>query len=393
MRRVIRVVDPVGCSSRLGCCGRWCSRAATRSGRRRPGGLQQLQGRLRGQRATAGSTPSRRSPPNSPAAATASSSTGTPPTRTAHGCGKCRRSPRSCSTANRRRTRCCGRTANGSGWPRSATPTSTCSFGTHVFEIRYTHPRRARPRQHRRRQEIRHIDRRARDRAVGVLLERRRASRGTTGSSSADISVTLPGDVTGAQCSVGFGVGAACHDLTVNGNKVTLSAINLAPRTPVTRARGCRRADTAARPSCRGPTRWDRILGQSMAGVVWILTLTVAFGLGAFLWYRTTVEPSPGFPLQYAPPPGLGPVQTEYIRTESGPEERPHRDAVLSRRTQADRAASRSTTSSGTSAALAERSAWADVDPVSVAVGSALKVIKAGERVRGQTDRRSPARS
>ena len=50
----------------------------------------------------------------------------------------------------------------------------------------------------------------------------------------ADISVTLPGDVAGAQCSVGFGVGAACRDLTVSGNKVELSARYLRPRTPVT---------------------------------------------------------------------------------------------------------------------------------------------------------------
>ena len=79
------------------------------------------------------------------------------------------------------------------------------------------------------------------------------------------------------------------------------------------------------------PYTWDRIFGTSLTDMAWILSLTVAFVLGGFLWYRTTVEPSPGFPLQYAPPPGLGPVQTEYIRTESCSEERPHRDAVLSR--------------------------------------------------------------
>ena len=50
----------------------------------------------------------------------------------------------------------------------------------------------------------------------------------------ADITVTLPGDVARAQCSVGYGVGRACRDLTVSGNTVQLSAANLAPRTPVT---------------------------------------------------------------------------------------------------------------------------------------------------------------
>jgi len=34
----------------------------------------------------------------------------------------------------------------------------------------------------------------------------------------ADISVRLPGEVTGAQCSVGYGVGAACRNLVVSGD-------------------------------------------------------------------------------------------------------------------------------------------------------------------------------
>ena len=44
------------------------------------------------------------------------------------------------STVRPRRTRCCGRTGSGSGWPRSAIPDEYLSFGTHVFEIRYTVP-------------------------------------------------------------------------------------------------------------------------------------------------------------------------------------------------------------------------------------------------------------
>ncbi len=40
----------------------------------------------------------------------------------------------------------------------------------------------------------------------------------------ADITVTMPGDIGRAQCSVGFGVGRACDDLTVTGNTVELSA-------------------------------------------------------------------------------------------------------------------------------------------------------------------------
>lgn len=50
----------------------------------------------------------------------------------------------------------------------------------------------------------------------------------------ADISVTLPGDVPGAQCSVGYGVGAPCRNLSVSGDTVRMTAQNLAPRTSVT---------------------------------------------------------------------------------------------------------------------------------------------------------------
>ena len=109
-----------------------------------------------------------------------------------------------------------------------------------------------------------------------------------------------------------------CRDLAVSGNKVELSARYLPPRTPVTVRAGVD-VPTPPRSELPWPYTWDRILGQSVTGVLWVAGLTVAFGLGAFLWYRTTVEPSPGFPLQYAPPPGLGPVQLEYIRTETVP--------------------------------------------------------------------------
>jgi uncharacterized membrane protein YgcG len=192
----------------------------------------------------------------------------------------------------------------------------------------------------------------------------------------ADISITLPGEVPSAQCSVGYGRGIACSDLTITGNRVDLWAFNLQPRTPVTVRAGVD-VPTPPQVSLPWPYTWDRILGQSITGVMWIAGLTVAFGLGAFLWYRTTVEPPPGFPLQYAPPPGLGPVQTEYIRTESVPKngltatlfylaER----GLIDLRQVSDK--------QWNVRGKANRGAWADVDPVSVAVGSALKVMDPG---------------
>ena len=191
-----------------------------------------------------------------------------------------------------------------------------------------------------------------------------------------DVTVTLPGDVGRAQCSVGFGVGRPCTGLTVDGNTVRLTATDLKPRTPVTLRAGVD-VPTPPRISLPWPYTWDRILGQSLTGVVWIAALTVAFGLGAYLWYRTTVEPSPGFPLQYAPPPGLGPVQTEYIRTESVPKN--GLTATLFYLAERKLIELRQVNDKQWNIlGTAKHGAWADVDPVSVAVGSALNVMTAG---------------
>ena len=128
---------------------------------------------------------------------------------------------------------------------------------------------------------------------------------------------------------------------------------------------------------CRGPTHGTASSASRWPACCGWLALTVAFGLGAILWYRTTVEPSPGFPLQYAPPPGLGPVQTEYIRTESVPKNGltatlfylAERGLIDMRQVSDEQWNLRG---------KADKGAWADVDPVSVAVGSALKVMGPG---------------
>jgi predicted membrane protein DUF2207 len=192
----------------------------------------------------------------------------------------------------------------------------------------------------------------------------------------ADISITLPGDAGRVQCSVGYGVGRECRDVAVSGNKVQVSASNMTPQTPVTVRAGVD-VPTPPQVSLPWPYAWDRILGQSVAGVVWMAGLTVLAGLGGFLWYRTTVEPSPGFPLQYAPPPGIGPVQAEYIRTETVPKNGLTATLFyLAERKLIDlrQVSEKQWNIRG----IAESGAWADVDPVSVTVGSVLKVLNPG---------------
>ena len=196
--------------------------------------------------------------------------------------------------------------------------------------------------------------------------------------SQADISITLPGNVTGAGCSIGHDIGRECAKLTVSGNRVEVSATGLAPRTPVTVRAGVD-VPTPARAELPWSFRWDRVLGQSVPVVWWLLGLTAVAGLGSWLWWRTVVESPPGFPLQYAPPKGLGPVQCDYIRTEKVPRE----GLTATLFYLADRGLVSLKQVGGKKwsvQATHDRGAWADVDPVSVFVGSALGITGPGAR-------------
>ncbi|OCB13056.1 hypothetical protein A5717_15265, partial [Mycolicibacterium porcinum] len=253
-------------------------------------------------------------------------------------------------------------------------PATTLDWGSHVFELRYT------------------ID--------GVLdpgtVGAQRQFAANTGNPEArsafywnvvapawnntieraDISVTLPAEVTGAGCSVGFGVGAACADLRIDGSTVRLAATGLEPHTPVTLRAG---VDVATPPQTTlpWPYTWDRILGRSVPTLGWIALLTAGMGLLAHLWTRTTIEPSPGFPVQYAPPEGLGPVQTEFIRTETVPKN--GLSATLFHLAEQGLVELRQVSDKHWKIkGLAKPAAWADVDPVGIDVGAALKVMSVG---------------
>ncbi|MBJ7338585.1 MAG: DUF2207 domain-containing protein, partial [Mycolicibacterium sp.] len=255
-------------------------------------------------------------------------------------------------------------------------PDSTLPWGTHTYELRYTIPGVLDPGSTGRNKDFAS--------AVGdpdstsVFLWNVIAPSWNNEIDQVRVRATLPADVTGAECSVGVGVGRVCDGLKVSGNTVELSARDLAPRTPVTLRAGVE-VPTPARISLPWSYEWDRVLGRSLGGVVWVVTLSVAGAALSYLWYRTTVEPAPGFPVQYAPPPGLGPVQTEYIRTESVPKN--GLTATLFHLAERKLVALEQVDDEQWNVrATAEPGAWADVDPVSVAVGSALKVMRPGEQ-------------
>ena len=214
-------------------------------------------------------------------------------------------------------------------------PDSTLSAGTHVYELRYAIPGVLDP---------------------GTTGENRQfaTTSGEPNSTSAffwnviapswnnviqrvHVRATLPADVTGAQCSVGFGVGTACTDLTVDGNTVEFTTGGPEPPHAGHAARGRRRADAAAHQPAVVVRRGTAILGQSVTGVAWVLGLSVVAGLVGFLWYRTTVEPATRLPGAVRAPARTRTGSDRVHPHRERAQERPDRDAVLSRRAQAGR--------------------------------------------------------
>ena len=152
----------------------------------------------------------------------------------------------------------------------------------------------------------------------------------------ADISVTLPGDIGRVQCSVGVGVGRQCQDVAINGDTVTFSAVNLAPRTPVTVRAGVD-VPTPPQASLPWPSAWDRILGQSVIGVVWIAGCRSGIRARCVPVVphhrRAAARLSAAVRASAGPRAGADRVHPH----RDGSEERTHRHAVLPRRAQADR--------------------------------------------------------
>lgn len=119
-----------------------------------------------------------------------------------------------------------------------------------------------------------------------------------------------------------------------------------------------------------------------MDGLTWMLELSALAAFGGYLWTRSAIERPPAFPLQYAPPPGIG-GQADYIRTEKVPRHRltatlfhlAEQDLVTLVELNSKQWEVRGTTG---------KSRWA-VDPVGVAVGPALKVIGTGPNSRPNT--------
>ncbi|MGZ5400026.1 MAG: DUF2207 domain-containing protein [Nocardioides sp.] len=191
----------------------------------------------------------------------------------------------------------------------------------------------------------------------------------------ARLSVQLPAEAGNLRCAVGATATAGC-DATGEGTSIVGVALgDLEAFTPVTVQTEIdlpvppRLGDTYA-----WPPRFDPVLAPWPALVLIVLAGLLAAAIGAWA-SRRAHEPPPGFPLQYAPPPGIGPAQAAYILEERVGREQfvatvlhAAEQGVVTLERQSPRA---------WSLRLAGEKTWQDVDPVTAGLST---LIDTGER-------------
>jgi hypothetical protein len=132
----------------------------------------------------------------------------------------------------------------------------------------------------------------------------------------ARLTVELPADTAGVQCAVGVGTRKSCYVSGEGDATLLVGLAELDAYTPVTVS-----ADLARPvPPVQGDTYpWSTTWDPVLAPVPWVVLVALlglaaaAVGLGVS---RRAYEPTPRFPLQYAPPPGIGPAQAAYVLEE-----------------------------------------------------------------------------
>ena len=117
------------------------------------------------------------------------------------------------------------------------------------------------------------------------------------------------------RCIVGDDV-APCNVKGGHTDTLTIAGRGIAPHTPLTLKAGLAMPTPPAGEELPWSTTWAPVLGDSVAGLVTVLVLALlAAGLGVFMAGRS-FERKPHFPLQYAPPPDVGPAEAAYVVTE-----------------------------------------------------------------------------
>ena len=132
------------------------------------------------------------------------------------------------------------------------------------------------------------------------------------------VNITLPAKSGKVQCTSSFDGSGTCDIGGAGTDKVTIRTGHLSPRTPVTVRIGLP-IETPDRVTVPWPVAADRALGTSTSKLGIVLAITLACLAVGYYLDRRSREQEPGTPVMYEPPPGLGPVQTAYVMTETVP--------------------------------------------------------------------------
>ncbi len=186
--------------------------------------------------------------------------------------------------------------------------------------------------------------------------------------------ITLPTKSDDIKCTYGFDSRGSCNVTGGGTDGIVVTTGPLGPRTPVT-VRATQDIPTPDQVTLPWAPMYDGVLGQSLPIAIFIGLLGLVLLVVGRLWEWSTREQPPGYPVSYAPPPGLGPVQTYYVMNERLPP-----DALVSTLLyQAERGLTTLTQTSEKDWTIRGRGGdWSAVDPVTRAVGEALGVTTEG---------------
>lgn len=139
----------------------------------------------------------------------------------------------------------------------------------------------------------------------------------------AELTVRLPEPPTDGEplrCAVGAGATDGC-DVEADGRSLNVRVESLPRNTPVTVGVTLPSAPPEAESLLPWSVIWRPVLGSAPWVPLGVLAVVVFAGWFGRRIAAATFEKDPRFPLQYAPPTGVGPAQARYILTESTPDE------------------------------------------------------------------------
>ncbi|MGC4110631.1 MAG: DUF2207 domain-containing protein [Nocardioides sp.] len=130
------------------------------------------------------------------------------------------------------------------------------------------------------------------------------------------VVVHLPAAATRVRCALGNGDTAGCQAKGGGTTTLRIDGRGLPPYTPVTLQAGLDLSTPPAGQSLPWAATWEPVLGDSVSGVVVVAVLALLAGGGGAALARKAHERKPPFPLQYEPPPDVGPAEAAYVMTE-----------------------------------------------------------------------------